>query len=259
MEMAIPTSKDCPKLDGIPTTEPAFGIAAVWILSEKAEEARAAGYTVVDAVSVMATHLAETIRRFAHEIFSRQDAKKVLDRIAEENPKLVEDLVPKLLPLASVQRVLQNLLRERVSIRDGASILEALGEAATMTKNSVLLTEYVRQATRRMVIKPYLTTSSELHAYVVDPSIEAILDGNIEHGEGNSLLNLPPRRIQEILDRFRAVIGAHDGPVVVLTGSSNRYFLRQVMEASMASVTVLSHSEIPPGIRVLAQGVVRAN
>ena len=98
----------------------------------------------------MATHLAETIRRFAHEIFSRQDAKKLIDRIAEDNPKLVEDLVPKLLPLASVQRVLQNLLRERVSIRDGASILEALGEAAAMTKNAVLLTEYVRQATRRM-------------------------------------------------------------------------------------------------------------
>lgn len=259
MEMAIPTSKDCPKLNGIPTTEPAFGITAVWIPSEQAEEARAAGYTVVDAVSVMATHLAETIRRFAHEIFSRQDAKKLLDRISEDNPKLVEDLVPKLLPLASVQRVLQNLLRERVSIRDGASILEALGEAATMTKNSVLLTEYVRQATRRMVIKPYLTTSSELHAYLVDPSVEAILDGGIEHGEANSILNLPPRRIQEILDRFRAVIGAHDGPVVVLTGSSNRYFLWQVMEGSMASVTVLSHSEIPPGIRVLAQGVIRAS
>jgi flagellar biosynthesis protein FlhA len=177
----------------------------------------------------------------------------------EDNPKLVEDLVPKLLPLASVQRVLQNLLRERVSIRDGASILEALGEAATMTKNSVLLTEYVRQATRRMVIKPYLTTNAELHAYLVDPSVETILDGSIEHGEANSILNLAPRRIQEILDRFRAVIGAYDGPVVVLTGGSNRYFLRQVTEGSMANLTVLSHSEIPPGIRVLAQGVIRAN
>lgn len=259
MEMAIPTSKDCPRLDGIPTKEPAFGIAAIWIPAEKAEEARAAGYTVVDAVSVMATHLAETIRRFAHEIFSRQDAKKLLDRIAEENPKLIEDLVPKLLPLASVQRVLQNLLRERVSIRDGASILEALGEAAAMTKNAVLLTEYVRQSTRRMVIKPYLTSNTELHAYLVDPSVETVLDGSIEHGEANSILNLPPRRIQEILDRFRAVIGAHDGPIVALTGSSNRYFLRQITEGSISNLTVLSHSEIPPGVRVLAQGVIRTN
>ena len=259
MEMAIPASRDCPKLDGIPTKEPAFGIPALWISAEKAEEARAAGYTVVDAVSVMATHLAETIRRFAHEIFSRQDAKKLLDRVAEENPKVVEDLVPKLLSLASVQRVLQNLLRERVSIRDGASILEALGEAAAITKNPILLTEYVRQALRRSVVRPYVNTNAELHAYLVDPSLESLLDGSIEHGEANSLLNLPPRRIQEILERFRAVIGSHDGPVVALTGSSNRYFLRQITEGALSNLTVLSHSEVPPGIKVLAQGVIRMN
>ncbi len=259
MEMAIPASRDCPKLDGIPTKEPAFGIPALWISAEKAEEARAAGYTVVDAVSVMATHLAETIRRFAHEIFSRQDAKKLLDRVAEENPKVVEDLVPKLLSLASVQRVLQNLLRERVSIRDGASILEALGEAAAITKNPILLTEYVRQALRRSVVRPYVNTNAELHAYLVDPSLESLLDGSIEHGEANSLLNLPPRRIQEILERFRVVIGSHDGPVVALTGSSNRYFLRQITEGALSNLTVLSHSEVPPGIKVLAQGVIRMN
>ena len=259
MEMAIPASRDCPKLDGIPTREPAFGIPALWIPAEKAEEARAAGYTVVDAVSVMATHLAETIRRFAHEIFSRQDAKKLLDRVAEENPKVVEDLVPKLLSLASVQRVLQNLLRERVSIRDGASILEALGEAAAITKNPILLTEYVRQALRRSVVRPYVNASAELHAYLVDPSLELLLDGSIEHGEGNSLLNLPPRRIQDILERFRVVIGSHDGPVVALTGSSNRYFLRQITEGTLSNLTVLSHSEVPPGIKVLAQGVIRVN
>jgi flagellar biosynthesis component FlhA len=107
---------------------------------------RRGGYTVVDAVSVLGTHLAELIRRYAHELFSRQDAKKLLDRVALEHPKVVEDLVPKLLPLATVQRVLQNLLRERVSIRDAVTILEALGEAAVTTRNPVLLTEYVRQA-----------------------------------------------------------------------------------------------------------------
>jgi flagellar biosynthesis protein FlhA len=259
MDMAIPTSRDCPKLDGIPTKEPAFGIPAIWIPAEKAEEARAAGYTVVDSVSVMATHLAEMIRRFAHEIFSRQDAKKLLDRVAEENPKVVEDLVPKLLSLASVQRVLQNLLRERVSIRDGASILEALGEAAAMTKNPILLTEYVRQAARRLVVKPHLNSNAELHAYLVDPSVESVLDASIEHGESNSILNLAPRRIQDVLDRFRAVIGSHDGPVVALTGSSNRYFLRQITEGPLSNLTVLSHSEIPPGVKVLAQGVIRMN
>ena len=106
------------------------------------------------AISILGTHLGEVVRRHAYELFSRQDAKKVLDRVAEDNPKVVEDLVPKLLSLAVVQKVLQNLLRERVSIRDAASILEALGEAAPITKNTVLLTEYVRQAIRRQVIKP---------------------------------------------------------------------------------------------------------
>ena len=108
----------------------------MWIPAERAERARNAGYTVVDAVSVLGTHLAELIRRYAHELFSRQDAKRLLDRVAVENPKVVEDLVPKLLPLATVQRVLQNLLRERVSIRDAVSILEALGEAAAVHAQS---------------------------------------------------------------------------------------------------------------------------
>ena len=138
------------------TKEPAFGMTGWWVPAEQAERAPARGFTVVDPVSVLGTHLAELVRRYAHELFSRQDAKKFLDRVAAEHPKVVEDLVPKLLPLATVQRVLQNLLRERVSIRDSVTILEALGEAAVTTRNPVLLTEYVRQALRRMVVKPYL-------------------------------------------------------------------------------------------------------
>ena len=137
------------------TREPAFGMAAWWIPDQRAEQARAAGYTLVDAVSVLGTHIAELARRHAHELFSRQDAKKVLDLAAVEQPKVVEDLVPKQLPLSVVQRVLQNLLRERVSIRDTGSILEALGEAALSTRNLVLLTEYARQAIRRTVVKRY--------------------------------------------------------------------------------------------------------
>lgn len=257
MDMAIPASRDCPQVEGMPTKEPAFGIPALWISSDRAEEARAAGYTVVDAPSVLATHLSEVIRRFAHELFSRQDAKKLLDRIAEENPKVVEDLVPKLLPVATIQRVLQNLLRERVSIRDGVSILEALGEAGAITKNPVLLTEFVRQAIRRLVVKPYLNANNELHAYLLDSSVEAALELGVEHGESNSVLNLPPKRIQEIVERFSAITGNTDGPTVALAGSASRYFLRQVIEGSFNNLTVLSHSEIPPGVKVLARGVIR--
>ena len=137
--------------------EPAFGIPGVVDSGRTKPTMRAAqGYTVVDAVSVLGTHLAELIRRHAFELLSRQDTKNILDRVAEDNPKVVEDLVPKLLPLATVQKVLQNLLRERVSIRDAVTILESLGEAAAMTKNPILLTEYARQAIRRMLVKPYL-------------------------------------------------------------------------------------------------------
>ena len=257
MDMAIPTSRDCPKLEGVSTREPAFGIAALWIPSGQADEARNAGYTVVDGVSVLGTHLAETIREYAHELYSRQDAKRLLDRVAEENPKVVEDLVPKLLPLATVQRVLQNLLRERVSIRDAVSILEALGEAGSVTRNPILLTEYVRQSIRRMVVRPYLNSTNELHACLIDPAIEAVIESAIEHTETNSAMNLPPKRIHEIVDRIRTVIGSAEGPVITLTGSGTRFFLRQLTESALPNLTVLSHSEIPPGIKVVSQGVAR--
>ncbi len=257
MDMAIPTSRDCPKLEGVSTREPAFGIAALWIPSGEADEARNAGYTVVDGVSVLGTHLAETIREYAHELYSRQDAKRLLDRVAEENPKVVEDLVPKLLPLATVQRVLQNLLRERVSIRDAVSILEALGEAGSVTRNPILLTEYVRQSIRRMVVRPYLNSTNELHACLIDPAIEAVIESAIEHTETNSAMNLAPKRIHEIVDRIRTVIGSAEGPVITLTGSGTRFFLRQLTESALPNLTVLSHSEIPPGIKVVSQGVAR--
>ncbi len=257
MDMAIPTSRDCPKLEGVSTREPAFGIAALWIPSDQADDARNAGYTVVDGVSVLGTHLAETIREYAHELYSRQDAKRLLDRVAEENPKVVEDLVPKLLPLATVQRVLQNLLRERVSIRDAVSILEALGEAGSVTRNPILLTEYVRQSIRRMVVRPYLNSANELHACLIDPAIEAVIESAIEHTETNSAMNLAPKRIHEIVDRIRTVIGSAEGPVITLTGSGTRFFLRQLTESALPNLTVLSHSEIPPGIKVVSQGVAR--
>src|SRR5664279_3997803 len=164
-ELAISVGKALKPINGTPTKEPAFGIPAIWINSGMADEAKKAGYTVVDPVTVMGTHISEFVRRYAHELFSRQDAKKILDRVTLDNPKLVEDLVPKLLTLPVLQRVFQNLLRERVSIRDATSILEALGEAAPSTHNPILLTEFVRQSIRRAVIKPYVNRTGELPAY----------------------------------------------------------------------------------------------
>jgi flagellar biosynthesis protein FlhA len=255
-ELAIDSGKASTRVDGLVTREPAFGIAAVWIRPEQTETARAAGYTVVDATSVLGTHLAETIRRHAHEIFTRQDAKKVLDRVAEDNPRVVEDLVPKLVPLAFVERVLQNLLRERVSIRDAVSILEAIGEAANVTKNTILLSEYVRQTIRRMVVKPYLNAGGDLPAYLVDPALEQVIENSVEHGEYSSHLNLAPQALRDILDRIQRVTGAPESPVVAVASSGARYFLRQIVEPSLPNLFFIAHNEIPAGVKVVSLGVI---
>ena len=255
-ELAIHADDKAGKIDGLPTREPAFGIPAVWIAPENVDQARQAGYTIVDTISILGTHLGELVRRHAHELFSRQDAKKLLDRVAEDNPKVVEDLVPKLLSLASVQKVLQNLLRERVSIRDASSILEALGEAAPITKNTVLLTEYVRQAVRRQVAKPLLDPSGELSAYFLDPALEQSVESAVEHTENSSHLNLSPQQIRQIQERVQKCCGAPDATVVLLTSSGSRFFVRQITESIAPNLTVLSHNEIPPEARIVSLGSV---
>jgi len=255
-ELAIRADEKAEAIDGIPAHEPAFGIPALWVAPENVDSARRAGYTIVDTVSILGTHLAEIVRRYAHELFSRQDAKKLLDRVAEENPKLVEDLVPKLLPLAVVQKVLQNLLRERVSIRDAASILEALGEAAPITKNTILLTEYVRQAIRRQVVKPLLDQTGDLMAHFLDPALEQAIESAVEHTENSSHLNLSPQRVRDIQERIKKCCGTPDSQAVMLTSSGSRYFVRQMTESTSPNLTVLSHNEMPPGNRIVSLGTV---
>ena len=162
--------------------------------------------------------------------------------------------MPKLLPLATVQKVLQNLLRERVSIRDAVSILEALGEAAASTRNPVLLTEYVRQAIRRSVVKPYLNRSGDLPAWFLDPSIEQAVERAVEHGEQNSHLTLAPQAIRDLLNRIATRVPSPETPVVAITSSGARYFLRQIAEPTLPNLFFLAHNEIPAGLRVQSLG-----
>ena len=256
-ELAIPPAGGACPVPGSPTREPAFGLEAYWIPADQTESARTAGCTVVDPVSVMGTHLSELIRRHCHEIFSRQDAKKFLDRVAEEQPKLVEDLVPKLLPLPTVQKVLQNLLRERVSIKDGVTILEAMGEAALVTRNPVLLTEYVRQAMRRSLVRPLLDRNGQLTVYLLDADLEKAIEDAVQHGEHTSHVNLHPQRVSELLAAAGKAVPAGAGSWTLLTSSGARFFIRQILEAHFPQATVLSHGEIPPGLRVVSLGVLR--
>ncbi len=211
---------------------------------------------MVDAVNVMGTQLSELARLYAGELFSRQDAKGFCDRIAQENPKLIEDLVPKLLSLGAIQKVLQNLLRERVSIRDGVSILEALSEAATTAKNPVLLTEYTRQAIRRQVVKPYLNPKGELPAFFLDSSVEQTIEAAVQHSEQNSILALAPQVVREVLNRLEKKIERREAPVIVITSSGARYFLRQIVEAQMPNVYPISHNEVPAGVKILSLGTI---
>ena len=253
-ELAIPTGRNDRPIEGKATKDPAFGLPALWIPVERAEQARASGYTVVDDISVLGTHLAETVRRHAHELFTRQDAKAFCDRVAQTSPKLIEDLVPKMLSLTVIQRVLQNLLRERIPIRDSVTILEALGEAANLTKNPVLLTEYARQAIRRTIVKPHLNQQNELAAYLLDPGTEQTIESAAEHGEHNSVLGLAPPAMRDVLTRVSRKFEGAGSSGVILTSSAVRHFVRQILEPALPQITVLSHNEVPPETKVKSLG-----
>jgi flagellar biosynthesis protein FlhA len=254
-ELAIASGTADTGIAGKPAKDPAFGLPALWVRKDQADAARGAGYTVVDPVSIIGTHLTEVVRRHAHELFTRQDAKTYCDRVAQENPKLIEDLVPKLLSLATIQRVLQNLLRERVPIRDAVGILEAMGEAAQTTKNPVLLTEYVRQSIRRAITQPLVTAQGELPAYLLDSTLDRAVESSVEHGEWNSVAGMSPEIISDILAKLKRRVERTEAAAIV-TSSGARYFLRQIAESSLPNLTVLSHNEIPPEVKVRSRGVI---
>jgi len=256
-ELAIAVGPITNPVDGQPTKDPAFGIPALWINANLSERAKKAGYTVVDPVTVIGTHIAEFVRRYAHELFGRQDAKKLLDRVAADQPKLVEDLVPKVLSMATLHRVLQNLLREQVTIRDAASILEALGEAGASTRNPVVLTEFVRQYIRRAVVKPYLTKQEDLPGFFVDSGVERMIESAIDHSDQTSRLAASPEVIRDVLARIGRAIVKPDGPTVVLVSSAVRFFMRQIAETTYPNLIFIAHNEVPAEVRVVNLGLVR--
>ncbi len=256
-ELAIQSPQNQAPLSGTPTREPAFNVPAVWVAPDQIEKARSAGCTIVDPVSVLGTHLTEIVRKYACELFSRQDAKRVLDRVNQDQPKLIEELVPKQLSLASVQKIFQNLLRERVSIRDAGTILEAIGDGAVLTRNTGLLTEYVRQAIRRTIVKPYLNPAGDLAAYFVDTEMERAIEGAAEHGEHASHLNLAPQQIKSIVECFKRALPAADSGVVIITSSGGRPFLKQITENSLPALAVVAHNEVPAGVRVICLGTIK--
>ncbi len=245
-------------IEGIETREPAFGLPASWIKAHEREKAQLAGYTVVDPTTVLATHLTEIVKSHAYELLGRQETKKLLDTVAETHPKVVEELVPKVLSIGEVQKVLQNLLKERVSIRDAVTVFETLADYATYTKNVGLLTEYCRQALGRSLCKQYQNPQNELMVFTLNPDLEKnIADGVVNTDQG-SYLALEPNRAREIMNRFREAVDtpAAGGSPVILCSPNIRMYVRQLLERYLPAVPILSHSEIPPNIRVNSVGMV---
>ena len=257
--LAISSDAEPLPLAGTPTREPAFGVSALWIVAGLQNEALAKGYAVVDQTSVLATHLAEVIKQHASELLTRHEAKRLLDRLAESHPKLVEELVPKLLSLGEVHKVLQQLLREQVSIRDLATILETLIDTAGVSKHPVLLVEAARQALGRALVKPLL---EENHLRVVT------LDGSIEEELGRAFsaptstttaAGLQPSLVRRILEGMRRIAGeqvALASPVL-LCSTPARFHLKRLLEPFMPKLVVLSPGEIPAVVAVQSVGVVR--
>ncbi|MGI4828089.1 MAG: flagellar biosynthesis protein FlhA [Janthinobacterium lividum] len=260
MMLAISSDASVPNLPGEATREPAFDVPAKWIASELQPQAIATGYTVVDCTSVLAAHLAEIVKRNAYELLSRQETKRLIDRLQDSHPKLSEELIPKLMSLGEVQKVLQQLLREQVSIRDMGTILEALVETATTNKNPVSLVEAARQALGRALIRPLLDTRGELSVVTLDNSIEeeCMRAANMQSGQmSSSALQLSVAR--RVLDSLRSSFGEQIGeaPPVLLCSSPGRFYLRRVLEPFLPKVVVISPGEIPPMTLVQSVGVVR--
>jgi len=247
------------EIEGIPTTEPAFGLPALWIPESAKEEAQLAGYTVVDLSTVAATHLAEVIKQNAEELLGRQEVQRLLDALAKTQPKAVEEAT-NVLSLGIIQKVLQQLVRERVSIRDLLTIIETLADYGPMTKDPEILTKYVRQKLGRAIVKPLVGPDNTLSVMILDNSLEEQIQRGVQQTEHGSFLALDPSLAQRIV---KAVQNGADEEAkagrqpVILCSPTVRGHLRKLIERFVPQVTVLSHSEIPGNIRLESTRTIR--
>ncbi len=249
-------------LSGIPTTEPAFGLPAVWIADSQHSEAEALGYTVVDAESVIVTHLTETIRSHASQLLTRQDVRALLDQLKESNEAVVTEVVPDILSVGEIQRVLQTLLSEAVSIRDLGAIVEAVGDKARITRDTGLLAEYARQALGRAITAPHLGADQTLRAITLDPAIEQEVATSITATTDGEYLALEPSRAQALLGAVRAQsdhAAARGGlrPVLLCSARVRRH-IRRLVESAVPHLAVCSYNEIASGVSVETIGVISA-
>ena len=249
------------EITGIPTFEPSFHLPAIWITEGQRERAESLGYTVVDPPSIIATHLTEVIRQYISELLTRQDVQQLINNLKESNPSLVDELVPKLLGLGEIQKVLQNLLKEGISIRDLLTIFETLADYAPTTRDTDILTEYVRQSLKRAISSKYFGGTETTSVVTLDPKIEQEIMGSIKQTEQGAYLNLDPDRTKAIMssvgNEVQKLENLGKNPIIITSPIVRMYF-RRLTEDYFKDLIVVSYNEVETNVELQSVGMVTA-
>ena len=247
------------EVTGIPTFEPSFHLPAIWITESQRERAEAAGYTVVDPPSIIATHLTEIIRHYISELLTRQDVAKLVDNLKETNPALIDELTPKLLGLGDIQKVLQNLLKEGISIRDLLTIFESLADHAQNTRDTDILTEYVRQSLKRAISGKYFMANETTSVVTLDPKLEQEMMNSIKQTENGSYIAMDPERVKNIMNNVETEIAKLEQvgkAPILLTSPIVRMYFKKLSEDYFADLIVISYNEIESNVELQSVGMV---
>lgn len=259
--MAMSPGVEDESIVGVDTVEPAFGLPALWIGEEMKEQAELSGYTVVDPPSVVSTHLTEVIKRHAHELLGRQETKQLVEHLQETYPALVEEVTPNTLSTGEVQKVLTNLLKENISIRNLPIIFETLADYGQMTKDMDLLTEYVRQSLSRQISRQFTTPGEPLYVITLSGSVEKKVADGVQQTEHGNFLSMDPNVSQQILESAAGEADRLQGMgqvPVILCSPAVRMYVRQLLERYLPHVPVLSYNELEANVEVQSVGVVNA-
>jgi flagellar biosynthesis protein FlhA len=253
------TSDKTPRVKGIETKEPAFGLPAVWIAEKEKESVQARGVVVVDPATVVTTHLTEIVKAHADELLGRQEVQSLIDNLAKTHPRVIEELIPKVVSAGTLHRVLQRLLRERISIRDLLTVLETLADYAPLTKNLDILTGYVRQALARTITKQYRDGEGGITVVMLSPEIEDKISQSVQHTEYESYLSVDPNWVQKVVrgvQKFLGTFASRGLQPIVLCSPGARIHFRKVLEKFVPNIIVLSHNEITHDVNIKSLGIV---
>jgi len=249
------------EITGIPTFEPSFHLPAIWITEGQRERAESLGYTVVDPPSIIATHLTEVIRSHIAELLTRQDVSNLISNIKENNPALVDELTPKLLSIGEIQKVLQNLLQEGISIRDLLTIFENLADHAVTTRDTDVLTEYVRQGLKRAISSKYFPANETTSVVTLDPKVEQEIMGSVKQTEQGAYLTLDPEKTRNIMESLKQEVAKLENigkNPIVITSPIVRMYFKKLTEDYFKDLIVVSYNEVESNVELQSVGMVTA-